>query len=188
MIEQNLPIPTDGILGRDFLCKYFCTIDYDTWMLSGRSNSDTFEIPIHDDIDGNIFLPPRCEVFRRINIADTQNTFLIKSNEVEPGVFISNSIVNCNNPFIKFLNSTNETVKIKRNFSNHLSNIENYEIYSFNNLPNDDTRQQQLVSELILEQTPQDVKSKVFDLCNKYQDIFALKLIILLVTIFINRK
>lgn len=175
LVDGQLPIPTDGILGRDFLRNYFCSINYDTWMLTGRCKSEFFEIPIHDDMDGNIFLPPRCEVFRRINIGDTHKTFLVKSNEIVPGVFISNSIIDSNNPFLKFLNTTNETVKVKRNFSRYLSDIENYEIFSFNKLPSDDSRHQHLLSELNLENTPQDVKLNVMNLCKKYQDIFALE-------------
>lgn len=30
LIPEDLPIPTDGILGRDFLTKFRCVIDYDT--------------------------------------------------------------------------------------------------------------------------------------------------------------
>lgn len=45
----------------------------------------------------------------------------------------------------------------------------------WNKSPSDDSRQQQLVSELNIEQTPQDLKSKVLNLCNKYHDVFALK-------------
>lgn len=129
LVDGQLPIPTDGILGRDFLRNYFCS---NTWMLTGRCKSDFFEIPIHDDMDGNIFLPPRCEVFRRINIGE-------------------------------------------RNFYRYSFDIENYEIFSFNKLPSDDSRHQHLLSELNLENTPQDVKLNVMNLCKKYQEIFALE-------------
>lgn len=132
LVENNLPIPTDGILGRDFLCKYACTIDYDTWMLTGRSDFETFELPIHDEFKGKIFLPPRSEVYRRINIGNNQSTYLVRANEIEPGVFIANSIVDSHNPVLKFLNTTSKIVEIKQNFSYNLSNIENYEIYTFN--------------------------------------------------------
>lgn len=34
LVESNFPIPTDGILGRDFLTTFKCTIDYEHWLLN----------------------------------------------------------------------------------------------------------------------------------------------------------
>lgn len=31
IVENDFPIPTDGIIGRDFLTKYHCKIDYVPW-------------------------------------------------------------------------------------------------------------------------------------------------------------
>ena len=42
LINEEITIPTDGILGRDFLTKYHCNIDYDTWLLSGTVDSEKF--------------------------------------------------------------------------------------------------------------------------------------------------
>ena len=175
LVENHLPIPTDGILARDFLCKYYCTIDYDVWMLTGRSNSEVFELPIHDEFKGNIFLPPRSEVYRRINIENNKNNYLVKANEIEPGVFIANSIVDSHNPVLKFLNTTDKIVNIKQNLFHNLTNIENYEIYTFNNVKNDSSRHQELISELKLNQKPHYVRSKLTRLCENYHDVFALQ-------------
>lgn len=176
LVDHPLPIPTDGILGRDFLCKYHCTIDYDTWILTGRNKSENFEFPIHDSIEGNIFLPPRCEAFRQVNIGSTTSTYLVKSDEIKPGVFVANSLVNSQNSILKFLNTTDKMVAISRDFQNHLTDIENYDVYTFNKQnENVEKRHQQLISELQLDQTPRELNSKVIELCKGYDDIFALK-------------
>lgn len=58
VMHSSFPIPTDGILGRDFLRKYRCSINYDKWLLSGFFNSDKVYIPIEDNIEGIFILPP----------------------------------------------------------------------------------------------------------------------------------
>lgn len=35
LVDSTFPIPTDGILGRDFLTKFCRIINYDTWLSSG---------------------------------------------------------------------------------------------------------------------------------------------------------
>lgn len=52
LVSENFPIPTDGILGRDFLVKFRCTIDYDNWLLNFNFHP--------------IILSPRCEVIRKL--------------------------------------------------------------------------------------------------------------------------
>lgn len=42
LIPDEFPIPTDGILGRDFLTKFRCNINYDSWILTAFY--DTIEI------------------------------------------------------------------------------------------------------------------------------------------------
>lgn len=34
LVAYDFPIATDGILGRDFLCKYNCNIDYEKYILT----------------------------------------------------------------------------------------------------------------------------------------------------------
>lgn len=68
LVPDNIPIPTDGILGRDFLVKYKCVIDYNTWILTGSNDEEQFELIIEDNLQGELVLPPRCEVYRKINV------------------------------------------------------------------------------------------------------------------------
>lgn len=67
LVDSTFPIPTDGILGRDFLSKFRCTVNYDTWLLSGTVNFKDFQIPIEDNLNGAFVLPPRCEVLKQIH-------------------------------------------------------------------------------------------------------------------------
>lgn len=39
LVENKFPIKTDGILGRDFLIRYKCNIDYDKYVLTFKSTT-----------------------------------------------------------------------------------------------------------------------------------------------------
>lgn len=65
IVNSNFPIPTDGILGRDFFCKYRCTIDYDQWLLKFLYDDHSIEVPIADNIDNGFILPSRCEMIKK---------------------------------------------------------------------------------------------------------------------------
>ena len=67
IVETNFPIPTDGIIGRDFLCKYRCIVDYDQWLLKFIFNNHSIEVPIKDNIDNGFILPKRSEMIKNIS-------------------------------------------------------------------------------------------------------------------------
>lgn len=174
LITDDIAIPTDGILGRDFLTKYHCNIDYDTWLLSGTVGSEKFEFEIIDNLEGNIYVPPRCEAFRKINLPDVKSVYLIKSHQTERGVFVANSIVDKNFPYVKILNTTNKTVKVDKNLTETITNIDNYEVYNFyQEIKN--KRNKKLLKSLKLDRVPTKAKNKLIELCQKYNDIFSLE-------------
>lgn len=57
LVNENFPIPTDGILGRDFLVKFRCTNDYDNWLLNFDFQNHSISIPIEDKINNSIIIP-----------------------------------------------------------------------------------------------------------------------------------
>lgn len=59
IVNDDFPIPTDGILGRDFLTKYKCNINYEPWLLTFTIDQNEISIPIEDNYRNKIFLPPK---------------------------------------------------------------------------------------------------------------------------------
>lgn len=78
-----------------------------------------------DNLEGNTYVPPRCEVFRKINLPDTNSIYLIKSHQTERGVFVANSIVDERFPYVKILNTTNKMVNINKDITDNITNIDN---------------------------------------------------------------
>lgn len=46
IVGKYFPLAANGILGRDFLEKYRCIVDYNTWTLTGICNDQIFKIPL----------------------------------------------------------------------------------------------------------------------------------------------
>lgn len=173
LTDDDFPIPTDGILGRDFLTAYRCEINYDTWILSAYVNNIIIEIPIHNDLNGYTWIPARSEVFRIISNLGTNEDVVVNSAEIAPGVFCANAIVNSKAPFVKIINTNDYPIQInKPQFKFSLLN--DFFIANVNKNPNAD-RLEKLSAELNLENIPTFAVSSIRQLCNEYNDIFSLK-------------
>lgn len=172
IVDNNFPIPSDGILGRDFITKYKCKLDYSHWTMTLQIGSRRITLPIYNSPDeDSIIVPPRCETIRKLQKLEKINgSAVITNKEVSPGVFIASSVVSNTSPFIKILNTTFESVTIK-NADVELTNLNNYFIYYVkSNLEN---RESSLMQEL-KQHIPEVAKEDMIALCKEYSDIFAL--------------
>lgn len=147
VVPEDLPIPTDGILGRDFLAKFKCIIDYDTWTLTSIINSQLIQIPIQDRFHEDLIIPPRCEVYRMITLNVPNQDYVVQSTELQPGVFCANAIINLQNPLVKIINTTDSTANIKQNFTKFIKPLTNYDIFQYNQV-DQKNRNQKCLNEL----------------------------------------
>lgn len=70
LVSNDIPLSTDGILGRDFLSKYKCNVDYDRYILTFNLNSENITIPIHDSSFKiiQVVVPKRSEIILPLTI------------------------------------------------------------------------------------------------------------------------
>ncbi|XP_055597534.1 uncharacterized protein LOC129747381 [Uranotaenia lowii] len=94
LVGNDFPIPTDGILGRDFLARYKCEINYDSWMLTVYYNSACIQLPIYDNLNGPFVIPARSEVIRQLSSLNIDSDIVVESAQIQPGVFYASTIVN----------------------------------------------------------------------------------------------
>lgn len=92
LVDEQFPIFTDGILGRDFLAKFRCTIDYESWTLNFKHNIEEVNIAIEDNLNEGIILPERSEVIRSLNYLNITEDMLVCSQEIQPGIFCGNTL------------------------------------------------------------------------------------------------
>lgn len=176
IVGNNFPIPADGILGRDFLAKHRCCIDYNSWLLSIYVNNEIITIPICDKNNRHNIIPPRCEILKSVNLPQLNEDSVIISGEIQPGVFYANAIINQNNSFIRFLNTTDKPAIIPTNFSPQLYPLHTYHIDTTVHLQNpNEIRTNQILNEIELGHLEPSLKSHIQKLCTEYNDIFTLE-------------
>lgn len=112
IVNDEFPIHLDGILGKDFIRKYECNLNYKSMNFSFDYKNKTINIPIQDcNQDNLITIPRRCQVIRKCSLNNNADFQFIDSREICSGVFIARSIVDPINPFIRILNTTDEIVE-----------------------------------------------------------------------------
>lgn len=174
IVNHDFPIPTDGILGRDFLVKFKCNIDYESWLLNINIENHIVTIPIEDNTNNAFTIPARCEVIRNIPNFSIAEDSVVLAQEIQPGVFCGNTIVSPTSKCIKFINTTENQVII-RNFKPKIDALKIYKITANNNTNlNNNVRLEELKSQISLEHVPIFAKNKLTNLIKKYQDVFCL--------------
>lgn len=109
VVQDDFNIPSNGILGKDFLKTNRCTMNYDNMTISFWHGNNELKIPIiHGTQSGNCIIPPRCEVFRIFKVAMDHETVFIDSQEICDGVSIAKCIVNSKTPLLRVINVTDE--------------------------------------------------------------------------------
>ena len=175
VVNADFPIPVDGILGRDFIKKYRCNLDYSNFTMTIRLGPYNIFVPIHNGPEEDVLIiPPRCEVIRRVNnLKSLKHDALVINQELQTGIFVGRTIVSKDKPFVNIINTTFETVTLKK-FKPTTVPLEEFIIYSLGQTA-PKTQSTNSVMKEIVNNTPEFVKEKMLDLCNEFSDIFASK-------------
>lgn len=173
IVSNEFPIPSDGILGRDFISKYKCLLDYSNWTMTFRVGHERICVPIYNNPQEDIIIiPPRCEIFRQVNsLKYLSQDALVTNKEIKNGIFVARSIVSKDNPIVKIINTTCETATIT-NLKLETANLDDFNIYNIE--PETTDRRNNLLKQLNLD-VPEHVKTDVLTLCSEFSEIFALK-------------
>lgn len=174
VIPDNFPIPVEGIIGKDFIKRYNCILDYLTMTFGIRFNKHFLSVPISNGNDFNEWhkIPPRCEVIRSFRLIGSSFKDQVVDNiEIYPGIFIARSVVNPQNCILRILNTNDQAVEIKKTLKLETQNIDNYDVVSIDT--NNSNRREKL-SEILQNNLPQCAPDSLSELCNSYSDIFAL--------------
>jgi hypothetical protein len=178
VVDITFPLQVDGILGRDFLSKYRCNINYDTYLLSVNLSETILEVPFADETSADtIVVPARCEVIKRLLMINIQKPHLLLAQEIQKGVFCCNAIID-QNKLVKFVNVNQHDVEIK-NFVPQLVPMSEYNLVESDVKININTviqeREKKLFEELNLDKIPPYAINSIKNICKEHSSIFALK-------------
>lgn len=114
VVNDDFNIPSNGILGKDFLKNNKYKIDYGSMTISVFIRNNRFNIPIFQGANGySCIIPPRCEVYRIFNLHNVTEPMFIDSQEVSKGVLIGKDIIDSKTPLLRVVNTTDEIKCIK---------------------------------------------------------------------------
>lgn len=173
IVDSDFPIPTDAILGKDFIKKYRCNLDYDNWTMTIRLKHTKIPIPIYENpVENILIIPSRCEVIRSLNkLKHISHDVVVLNKEIVPGVFVARSISSKHFPYVKIINTNFENAQVNESQID-ITNLDMYNVY---NITNERTNEESnLLSELNLN-VPNFAKNDMVNLCTEFSDIFALK-------------
>lgn len=174
VVPDDFNIPSDGILGKDFLKTFRCDIRYQDMSLTLNTELGSLVLEIFEGPDENTFVvPPRCEVVRSFNIkVDNSKTMrYAPAQELVKGVYTAHTILDSRNAFVRVVNTTNDNQVINKT-KLMTNDINNYEFYSYDKVNPERTKK---LVDTIIKDVPEYVKSDLSCLCAKYSEIFALE-------------
>lgn len=104
VVPSNFSIPTNGILGKDFLRKYKCKLCYSDMTISLLVDSKHIKISfVEDSFNGTITIPPNCEITRQISLPIKEPSVILNS-EISNGLYTGNTIIAPNSAYIRVIN------------------------------------------------------------------------------------
>lgn len=177
LVSDNFPIPCHGIIGKDFLRRHKCLIDYCDMKLTVRTPGLTpaqFDIQ-HEPLKGTAVVPARSETFKMFHIKADKFPCVVESREVDRNVFIPTTIVHEPRAWIRVLNVNIQPILIRTDGLNSQS-IDNFDICVINGKSQSgyhESRDTQL-TQVLNAKMPAHVKAKLIPLCLEFSDIFHL--------------
>lgn len=174
VVADNFGVPSDGIIGKDFIKRHKCNIDYENMELTFKYDNNAFSFEIFDSIDSDtIVVPPRSETFRNFKITNYSEPQFIPNAEISGGVFVANTIAYDRIVTIRILNTTDET-RIISNSINISENLSDYAIFDFDAVTGTEKRLKNLIG-IIRNNSPEFIQETLLKLCSRYSNIFALE-------------
>lgn len=130
-MENDFPILTDGIIGRDILKKYLCKIDFETYTINFNINEKEVVIPMNSKTvqPVNLIVPARSEAIIPLDVEVNEESIVL-SEELAEGVFLGNTLIPAKGiAHVKVLNTTDKSV-IFKSASCKIKPLKNYNVYS----------------------------------------------------------
>lgn len=174
VVPDHFHIPSDGIIGKDFMRTFKCKIDYDTMLFTFRLDNQTISIPmLEGPTDGTIVLPARSEVTRQFNLrTKIMNPRLVSAQELKKGVFVARTVINSSNPLLRLINTTGKVMVIRNDIID-TDDLSDYDVFNLNDVKRDEERTGTLIN-ILRKQAPDYCHDKLLPLCEEFADIFAL--------------
>lgn len=188
VVDDDFPIPCDGIIGMDFIRRFNCVLDFNEdvnyLILRPQNLTEQIEIELTNTCNELLTLPARSEVIRQIRLITSSKELLVPHQEIKPGVFIASTLVRANNAFIRILNTNSNTVTIEE------SQISTEDINDYEIIPNKsyEHKRNTKILEILRKNFPKQFENTLTNLCTKFSDVFGLESEVITTNNFYEQK
>lgn len=176
IFDDTLNIPTDGIIGKDFLKTHHCCIDYGIMALVIRTPYGESKLKIRTEFEnGDIYIPPRAEIFKLFHIKSATFPVVIKNQEIAPNVIIPTTIAYEPQTWIRVLNVSENPCTTNSNNIQY-ENLTQYDIYKVSKSQGTNVSEERKAKlrKNLRDKIPKHVRETLLKLCEDYADIFHL--------------
>lgn len=173
LVSDDFLIPSNGIIGKDFIKRFKCLIDYGEMTFTIRKpNIAPIILPIKSElINGVSALPARCETFRIFHIKSNKFPCLIEAQEIEENIVVPTTIVHQPQACIRVLN-TNDEIKVINTENLKQSHIEDFHILKPEKSQTYTNDRLKNLQNKLKKKVPEFMRNKLLDLCIDFADIF----------------
>lgn len=188
VVPEHFNIPADGIIGKDFMKKFRCNIDYNSMSFSFFINDRWVSLPILEGpTEQTIVLPARSEVTRQFMLREEiVRPRFVCSQELKSGVFVARTIIDTSRPLLKLMNTTDK-VLIVRNDKIQTESMTDYDVFDLKKMDNTEDRVETLMT-ILKDEMPEYCQDKLLPLCREFADVFALETDAMTVNNFYTQK
>lgn len=175
LVSDDFCIPSHGIIGKDFIKRFKCLIDYGNMTVSIRNqNSELIVIPIKSELlHGVSAVPPRSETFKIFHIRSEHFPCLIEAQEFDEGVVVPTTLVYEPKSWLRVLN-TNEYVKIINTNNIKTSRLDDFHVIKpHTNEETYTTNRQRKLRNILRKRIPEFMRDKMLELCPNFFRYFS---------------
>lgn len=172
IMPDEFCIPSDGIIGKDFMKLYECIMDYgnETFTISTGIEKLIIPMKLHDK-NKMLIIPPRCEVTKIFKFS-TKLPLFIRAQELQNGVMTSNAIARDGKALVNIVNTTEQIKKIPFPKLQHEC-LSNYTVWNATKVIAKESRTEELLK-ILKESYPDDknIQNRLNEICREFSDIF----------------
>ena len=170
LVPDEVDIPTDGIIGKDFIKLRKCTLDYNNNKFIIRLPFTNISLPILSEFKKDYaIIPAKSEVYRLFNFEEDIFPRYIKQQKLSEDVEVNETIVYQKTSYVRTVNKSERNIPINITSIKSEPLFENYKVFSTENISS--TRNEDLIK-ILKPNLSENAPKELINLCTKYSRNF----------------
>lgn len=174
IVNENFPVPVDGIIGLDFLTKFSARLDFDNWVAYMTDvNGKQHELRLFNQpSDDELIMPARCEAVRTFKTKTKDKYIYVPEQQLDEFIFIGETITSSTDPKIAVINIGDQCRRIRQDKIRYES-LYNYDVFETEYDYQEVKERTERIMSKLRKNFPRQFKHQLEKLCREYIDVFG---------------